>query len=172
MKPFGKWNWKIIKDDLVENLTWKNKSNVATAILVFLLMLFIGLFIVSVEKLQFINETMDCIDDISTNLQRLVRMEITEEPNDTILETIDELLIELEEREIIIHSYTGINNSGICFGYLANTSSNWEELKEEIYKVREKGWESTRVVWIAETMYYNTNTVSDEMEKHFDICTD
>ncbi len=172
MKPFEKWNWKIIKDNMVEYLSWKNKSNIVMAILVFLLMVCIGLFIISVEKLQFINETMDCIDDISTNLQRLVRMEITEEPNDTILETIDELLVELEEREIIIHSYTGMSGSGICFRYLANTSSNWEELKEEIYKVREKGWESTRIVWIAETMYYNTNTVSDEMEKHFDTCTE
>ncbi len=147
-------------------LSSSKRLNILTGVLMFVLVVVIVFFMITVGQIEQINETIHCVDEMNTNTQRWIRMELTDEPNDTLIVYIDDLLAELYELEGNIHQFDPETYE--CSLYLQDVTDLWAELKEEVKYTRENGWQSSRILFLGEGMYHYITRVSTQVQAHFD----
>ena len=81
--------------------------------------------------------------------QRLVKLEIANNPNDNLITYLDNILIELQSDEQGIYELKKLNNEEFQQS-LIELSKTWEKLVIEVMKTRELGYENTDIIKVSE----------------------
>lgn len=119
-------------------------ANILTIIescLIFLLIIFVALMMVQINRLQGTARVINYAGLVRGGTQRLVKLEITQHPNDELIQYLDEVLADLKygdgTYELVVLDDADYQEK------LDHLMINWEELKAQIYKVREDGYTET-----------------------------
>lgn len=127
--------------------------------LILVLILFVVLMMIQIQNLQGTARVINYAGLVRGATQREVKLEITGEESDKLIKYLDEVLDGLKYGNGNYH-LTRLPDKDYQ-GKLEIQIEYWQELKNEIYKVREKGYESTDVVAISERYFsYADDTVS------------
>lgn len=110
----------------------KSAMTLIQSVLVILMMGFVTVMIIRIDALQGTARVINYAGIIHGATQREVKLEIAERPNDQLIEYLEEIL------------------NGLKFG---GGKYNLVSLKDEIYKVRNIGYENTEIVDISEEYF-------------------
>ncbi len=130
------------------------------AFFVIVLLVVAANFVTKIRELENISEAINYITDSNAQMQRLVRMEVTGEPSDQLIDDIDVLFVKLSSINHTLLSSNSNNN-------YRNAIVSWANLKSEIYQARLLGWNATRLLYASETAYYATSRLANELMVHF-----
>lgn len=133
----------------------KNKKNVVERIietsLILILIVLIVFMMIDVEKLQGNARVINYAGIVRGATQRLVKMEIAGEPQDDLIDYLDDI-------------YSGLMHGGGQYNLtrlddkkyldkLQELHEYWGDLKEEIQLVRKNGYEKTDIISMSETYF-------------------
>ncbi len=129
------------------------------SVLILILIFLVIFMMVQIQNLQGTARVINYAGLVRGATQREVKLEITGTPNDTLIKYLDKILSGLKYED---GNYNLVSlKDQIYQQRLDNQIEYWELLKEEIYAVREKGYESTNVVSMSETYFeYADETVT------------
>lgn len=128
-----------------------------------LIILFI-IFIMQSTHLQTISKALSYIDLISGNSQRLVKMEIVDEPNDKLIAHLDKILSDLQTggaQDIFVPDLPRFHR------LLDKLVQGWDDLKNEISIVRKLGWDASRILFVSERHFYHTTEIGVRTQEYF-----
>lgn len=124
----------------------------------------IGLeFMTQIQELQKTSNSVTYVSNINAQMQRLVRLELVDEPSDLLILNIDSLLKELERSQ---HTLLFDDGTETAQSFI-QVKKGWDTLKTEIYKAREQGWKATRLQYSAESTYYSAERLTVELADYF-----
>ena len=127
------------------------------SVLVILMMGFVSIMIIRIDALQGTARVINYAGIIRGATQREVKLEIAERPNDQLIEYLDEILNGLKFGGGK-YNLVGLKDETYQQD-LDEQMKYWQVLKDEIYKVRNIGYENTEIVDISEE-YCHRFTVS------------
>lgn len=131
-------------------LTQQRRFNILQSVLIFCL---IGLVLAMMLQIQHLTGTARVINYaglVRGATQRLVKLEIAEQPNDDLIQTLDDILSGLESAN---GNYDLTRLNDVDYLTKLNIQANeWKHLKEEIALVRENGYQNTDI--LPESEYY------------------
>ena len=127
------------------------------SVLVILMMGFVTVMIIRINALQGTARVINYAGIIRGATQREVKLEIAERPNDQLIEYLDEIL-------------NGLKFGGGKYDLVSLVDETyqqdldeqmeyWQVLKNEIYQVRENGYENTNIVDISEEYFQMADQV-------------
>lgn len=115
-----------------------------------------------IKNLQEISVSIECVTTINAQIQRLVRMEVTYEYSDGLIQDVDQTIEKLlQTNHFILMEENELTET------FSNMIDSWENLKKEIYIARLNGWHSTRILYAGETAFYMTEKLSEELLGYF-----
>ncbi len=115
-----------------------------------------------IKNLQEISVSIECVTTINAQIQRLVRMEVTYEYSDGLIQEVDNTIEKLlQTNHFILMEENELTQT------FSNMIDSWENLKKEIYIARLDGWHSTRILYAGETAFYMTEKLSEELLGYF-----
>lgn len=127
--------------------------------LILILIVFVVLMMVQIQRLQGTARVINYAGLVRGATQREVKLEITGEESDKLLKYLDEILDGLRYGNGSYHLTRLLDKD--YQSKLEIQIEYWQELKNEIYQVREKGYEATDVVEMSERYFsYADYTVS------------
>lgn len=128
-------------------------------ILIFVLIFLVIFMMVQIQNLQGTAHVVNYAGLVRGATQREVKLEITGTANDMQIQYLDQILSGLKYED---GNYNLVSLKDPVYQQcLDNQIEYWELLKEEIYTVREKGYENTNVVSMSETYFeYADETVT------------
>ena len=127
--------------------------------LILILVVFVIFMMVQIQRLQGTARVINYAGLVRGATQREVKLEITKEESDELIRYLDDILDGLKYGNGNYH-LTRLPNKDYQ-SKLDMQIEYWQELKNEIYKVREKGYEATDVVEMSERYFsYADDTVS------------
>lgn len=127
--------------------------------LILILVVFVISMMVQIQRLQGTARVINYAGLVRGATQREVKLEITKEESDELIRYLDDILDGLKYGNGNYH-LTRLPNKDYQ-SKLDMQIKYWQELKNEIYKVREKGYEATDVVEMSERYFsYADDTVS------------
>lgn len=114
------------------------------------------------KNLEDISSSIEHTISLSAKIQRIVRMEVTYENSDKLIEEVEDTIEQLiQTNHFILITDDKITNT------FSNVVDSWESLKNEIYLARENGWHSTRILYAGETVFYAVENLSSEIMSYF-----
>lgn len=121
------------------------------SVLVILMMGFVTVMIIRIDALQGTARVINYAGIIRGATQREVKLEIAERPNDQLIEYLDEILNGLKFGG---GKYNLVSLKDETYQQdLDEQMKYWQVLKDEIYKVRNIGYENTEIVDISEEYF-------------------
>lgn len=153
----------------IKNSTKSKFYDVTTAVLVISLVILNVLTTIQVNHMQKISATQTIMEQINSNIQRLIRMEVVGEPNDELIAIIEQDIEDLEGQIYILNENISQEEIDKNYERMDNIKSSWEDVKLEIEVVREKGWEATHIVFSAEMCYYYVEALFESSDSYFNL---
>ncbi len=150
---------KELKDSKKQSEKQKRIVPVIQSGLILILITFVILMMIQIQRLQGTARDINYAGLVRGATQREVKLEITGEESDKLIKYLDDVLDGLKYGNGSYH-LTRIPDKDYQ-NKLEIQIEYWQELKNEIYKVREKGYEATDVVEMSERYFsYADDTVS------------
>ena len=139
--------------------TEQHAASLLQQILIFVLIFLVIFMMVQIQNLHGTAHVVNYAGLVRGATQREVKLEITGTANDMQIEYLDKILSGLKYED---GNYNLVSLKDPAYQQcLDNQIEYWELLKEEIYTVREKGYENTNVVSMSETYFeYADETVT------------
>ena len=133
---------------MVAQKPWKTVVN---SILVLILIALVGVMMVCIRDLQGTARVINYAGLVRGATQREVKLEITGNENDELIQYLDDILSGLRYQDghydlVRLNDTDYLQKLDIQMNY-------WQSLKREISKVREHGYESTDIVKMSETYF-------------------
>lgn len=129
----------------------KSAMTLIQSVLVILMMGFVTVMIIRIDALQGTARVINYAGIIHGATQREVKLEIAERPNDQLIEYLDEILNGLKFGG---GKYNLVSLKDETYQQdLDEQMKYWQVLKDEIYKVRNIGYENTEIVDISEEYF-------------------
>lgn len=129
----------------------KSAMTLIQSVLVILMMGFVTVMIIRIDALQGTARVINYAGIIYGATQREVKLEIAERPNDQLIEYLDEILNGLKFGG---GKYNLVSLKDETYQQdLDEQMKYWQVLKDEIYKVRNIGYENTEIVDISEEYF-------------------
>ncbi|MGL5258889.1 MAG: GGDEF domain-containing protein [Lachnospiraceae bacterium] len=130
----------------------KNIVKLITVFLTLILTILVILLVLDVNKVQGNARVINYAGIVRGATQRLIKLEITNNTNDELLEKLDQIIYGLQtgSTELNLIALDDVN-------YQNNLSlliDEWELLKDDIYDARIKGYENTTLLERSETYFY------------------
>ncbi|MFI3230188.1 MAG: GGDEF domain-containing protein [bacterium] len=114
------------------------------------------------KNLQDISNSIEYTTSLNAKIQRIVRMEVTYENSDKLIDEVDSILDKLlKTNHFILITDDKMTNT------FSSVIDSWESLKNEVYIARENGWHSTRILYAGETVFYSVERLSAEIMSYF-----
>ena len=137
----------------------QHAASLLQQILIFVLIFLVIFMMVQIQNLHGTAHVVNYAGLVRGATQREVKLEITGTANDMQIEYLDKILSGLKYED---GNYNLVSLKDPAYQQcLDNQIEYWELLKEEIYTVREKGYENTNVVSMSETYFeYADETVT------------
>lgn len=137
----------------------QHAASLLQQILIFVLIFLVIFMMVQIQNLHGTAHVVNYAGLVRGATQREVKLEITGTANDMQIEYLDKILSGLKYED---GNYNLVSLKDSAYQQcLDNQIEYWELLKEEIYTVREKGYENTNVVSMSETYFeYADETVT------------
>ena len=137
----------------------QHAASLLQQILIFVLIFLVIFMMVQIQNLHGTAHVVNYASLVRGATQREVKLEITGTANDMQIEYLDKILSGLKYED---GNYNLVSLKDSAYQQcLDNQIEYWELLKEEIYTVREKGYENTNVVSMSETYFeYADETVT------------
>lgn len=127
-------------------------KTILESVLILLLSVLICLMMVQIENLQGTARVINYAGLVRGATQREVKLEITGNPNDELIQYLDDILSGLKYED---GHYDLVSLNDKHYQQKLDTQiSYWQKLKNELMEVREKGYENTEVVDMSE-MYFH-----------------
>lgn len=146
--------------------------NYIAGVLVVLLVILSITSMLIVESMSNIIGIMVEIDEVNTDIQRLVRMVITDDNTSGTVSDIDRALNSIYEEEEIIHQYLFSHEYSVgCFEYMDLISESWIELKLQVNTVGETGEGDERVLELGELLYVRLGRLLSQNQDHYQLRT-
>ncbi|MFV0518634.1 MAG: GGDEF domain-containing protein [Lachnospirales bacterium] len=121
------------------------------AALLVLIVILISLLMNNVNNLQGTARVVNYTGIVRGATQRLVKLEIVEKPNDGLMENLDKIIYGLQTSST---EYDLVSLKDDEFQKnVSDLNFMWGELKSEIYKTRELGWENTNIIELSEEYF-------------------
>lgn len=130
---------------------------------ILLLFFFVVVFIYRINELQQISATLQVITDLSSQSQRLVKLELAGETQDEAIALLDEIILELKEDD----STYGISSLNGYARSLDEVVEDWIDLKGEIALSRRTDWQETKLLYASERLFLTTDGLTEEVGLHF-----
>lgn len=134
------------------------KNQLERYILIVLLSVLMGLIFMlvsNVDKLQGTARVVNYTGIVRGATQRLIKLEIVAKPNDDLIHYLDKITEGLQNSST---EYDLVRLKDSQFqSDLSELIIMWEELKTEIYKTRESGWENTNILSLSESYFNKAN---------------
>ncbi len=149
---------KMSNKDLIENIIQIG--------LIVLLIILVTFMIQCVDSVQGNARVVNYAGVVRGATQRLVKLEVMNRPNNTLIENLDTILKNLENGGGEYHL-----NKLPDEEYLTKLTQQkilWEQLKQEIYKVREHGYENTNILKLSEDYFKMANDTVNSAENYSD----
>ena len=132
-------------------------KTVAQSVLVLVLFALVGMMMLQINKLQGTARVINYAGLVRGATQREVKLEITGNENDELIQYLDDILSGLKYAD---GHYDLIRLNDAAYQEKLDVQMDyWKKLKQEIYTVREKGYENTDIVAMSETYFH----MADEM---------
>lgn len=132
----------------------KKMQNFFTAIqsfLILILIVIVSTMMIQVEQIQGTARVINYAGLVRGATQRLVKLEITNSPNDKLIQYLDDILKGLRYGE---GQYELVRIPDEDYqSKLEAQAEYWSQLKEEIYQVRKNGYQNSNVVDMSETYF-------------------
>ena len=137
----------------------QHAASLLQQILIFVLIFLVIFMMVQIQNLHGTAHVVNYAGLVRGATQREVKLEITGTADDMQIEYLDKILSGLKYED---GNYNLVSLKDSAYQQcLDNQIEYWELLKEEIYTVREKGYENTNVVSMSETYFeYADETVT------------
>lgn len=136
------------------NIKVDQVTAISAVVCVMLLFFFNVTFMMLVENIQALSSDLTLATNIDSTIQRMVRMEISDETNDWMLIYVDSMLFELEQSDVVQMQ---------CESLFEALIDDWGELKKEVMLTRRVGWESTTILFMSDRVYYQTTKLSETL---------
>lgn len=154
-----------------QNLSNRMMNYIAGVLVVLLVVLSITSMLI-VESMSTIIGIMVQIDEVNTDVQRLVRMVVTDDNTSGAVSEIDRALNSIYEEEEIIHQYLFSHDYSVgCFEYMDLISESWIELKLMVDTVEETGEGDERVLELGELLYIRLGRLLSQNQEHYQLRT-
>lgn len=129
----------------------------AQSALVLVLFALVGMMMLQIDKLQGTARVINYAGLVRGATQREVKLEITGNEHDELIQYLDDILSGLKYAD---GHYDLISLNDTAYQKKLDVQMDyWQKLKQEIYTVREKGYENTDIVAMSETYF----KMADEM---------
>ena len=127
-------------------------KTILQSVLILLLSVLVCLMMVQIERLQGTARVINYAGLVRGATQREVKLEITGNPNDALIQYLDDILSGLKYED---GHYDLIRLNDKTYQERLDTQINaWRTLKAELMKVRESGYEATDIVNMSETYFH------------------
>ena len=126
-------------------------KTVVESILILILVCLVALMMVQIEKLQGTARVINYAGLVRGATQREVKLEVTGNPNDELIQYLDDVLSGLKYED---GHYELVSLADKDYQKKLDLQIDyWQDLKEEIQKVRKDGYEATDIVEMSETYF-------------------
>jgi len=126
-------------------------QTVAKSVLILLLVVLVGLMMLQIERLQGTARVINYAGLVRGATQREMKLEITGNENDQLIQYLDDILSGLKYAD---GHYDLIRLDDDNYQQKLDVQiALWQNLKAEIKKVRQKGWEETDIVALSEEYF-------------------
>lgn len=147
-------NTREIKDN--KRQKFSSILTITESCFIVLLILLVVLMMVQINRLQGTARVINYAGLVRGATQRLVKLEIAQQPNDGLVQYLDEVIADLQYGD---GEYKLVVLENMDYQEKLNTLMlNWEELKEQIYETREAGYAEMEMVFLL-----------DESESYFQL---
>ena len=127
-------------------------ETVLKSVLILILSALVISMMVQIEKLQGTARVINYAGLVRGATQREVKLEVTGNPNDELIQYLDDILSGLKYAD---GHYDLVSLPDADYQQkLSAQMAYWDKLKDEIYKVRADGYENTDVVEMSETYFH------------------
>ena len=127
-------------------------ETVVKSILILILSALVIAMMVQINKLQGTARVLNYAGLVRGATQREVKLEITDNPNDELIQYLDDILSGLKYAD---GHYDLVSLPDADYQQkLSAQMAYWNELKSEIYRVRDVGYENTDIVEMSETYFH------------------
>lgn len=134
-----------------EHKRFRAVSRVIQSILISALIVLVVMMMVQINHLQGTARVINYAGLVRGATQRLVKLEITGNPNDELVQYLDDILTDLKYED---GSYGLVSLDDTDYQKkLDELIRNWRRLKRQIEKVRTDGYETTDIVAVSETYF-------------------
>ena len=134
-----------------EHKRFRAVSRVIQSVLISALIVLVVMMMVQINHLQGTARVINYAGLVRGATQRLVKLEITGNPNDELVQYLDDILSDLKYED---GSYGLVSIDDTDYQKkLDELIRNWRRLKRQIEKVRTDGYEATDIVAVSETYF-------------------
>lgn len=138
---------------------WKMISTAAQSLMVLILVGIVAVMMLRINQLQGTARVINYAGLVRGTTQRVVKLEMADQPNKELIERLDNILIGLKYEKGRYHLVSLKDKD--YQSDLDIQMAYWEKLKKEIEKVRSKGYENTDIIDMSEQYFgLADNTVS------------
>ena len=130
---------------------WRAIITILQSVLIFVMMALVTMMIFQINNLQGTARVINYAGIVRGATQREVKLEIVGQKNDDLIVYLDEIINGLKYKSKK-HNLVSLDDE-YYQGKLDEQLEYWEVLKEEIYRVREKGYEATDIVNVSEQYF-------------------
>ena len=126
-------------------------SRVIQSVLISVLIVLVVMMMIQIDHLQGTARVINYAGLVRGATQRLVKLEVTGNPNDNLIQYLDDILADLKYDD---GNYNLVNLDDTNYQKkLDSLISYWSRLKRQIQKVRTDGYENTNIVDMSETYF-------------------
>ena len=127
-------------------------KTILQSVLILLLSVLVCLMMVQIERLQGTARVINYAGLVRGATQREVKLEITDNPNDELIQYLDDVLSDLKYEG---GHYDLVSLNDRKYQQKLDTQIRyWQQLKAELMEVRKKGWKNTDIVNVSETYFH------------------
>lgn len=139
-------------------------KTICQSVLILLLSILVCLMMVQIEKLQGTARVINYAGLVRGATQREVKLEITQNPNDALIQYLDDILSGLKYED---GHYDLIRLDDKRYQQKLDLQINyWQQLKTELIAVREKGYKNTDIVDMSETYFHMADETVSAAESY------
>ncbi|MFI3176068.1 MAG: GGDEF domain-containing protein [Eubacteriales bacterium] len=160
----GKLHYGLTEQTAHKRHTGRFWANLSSIVLVFFVIVFILLLEVQTSKLTILTNATHSLDTFNSSIQRLIRLEITMEPSDSLVSEIDEYLIELTQHIEDLNLPESASTSTNIETQLLDITISWSDIKDKLDKTRADGWEATNITYDGEKNYYEVAALMNSIQ--------
>lgn len=143
---------------------WRTFVTIVQSVLIIVMMVLVTSMIIQINRLQGTARVINYAGIVRGATQREVKLEIVGQKNDDLISYLDEILGGLKFETGKYHLVS--LDDEVYQGNLDELMQYWQQLKEEIYLVRESGYESTDIVAMSEQYFRMADETVSSAERY------